>query len=281
MREWLLQKAFPTINYRLPAYQGKKQPFPFDKYFGLSNNGGVGLLMLQLEDLNDFGPQFRAVRHMRPYIEQLSAGRPAIRFAVLEKSESTLEMRKALKVGLEDLDELVVFRQLHGLGRKVDNFYHGNDQKYRLTNFSELEVSEFFGSLAKGTLQTYWASLDAGRPLAPNQLRGSDLLTLREKHVLVAFLDVDCLERGRTVWDAVAKAVQMSQRMRQLFELYWLDQSRDEHPENLVPGRLGEPMVMYYPPGSKKRVLHQMSRSFDKESILEMLEDLAADSDEL
>lgn len=99
VRKWLMENAFPTINYRIPGYQGKKQPFPFNKYFGSGNAGGVGLVMVKIKDLNDFGPQFRAIRYMRPHIEKLSG---KIRFAILEKSDSTLEMRTALKVGLNE-----------------------------------------------------------------------------------------------------------------------------------------------------------------------------------
>lgn len=65
--------------------------------------------MVKINDITDFGPQFRAIRYMRPHIEKLSG---QIRFAILEKSDSTLEMRKALKVGLDESieAELVLYK---------------------------------------------------------------------------------------------------------------------------------------------------------------------------
>ncbi|CAE7194497.1 unnamed protein product [Symbiodinium sp. KB8] len=160
VRAWLLENAFPTINYRVAGYQGKQNPFPFDKYFGKSNTGGVGLVLVKIKDINDFGPQFRAVRYLRPHMEKL---RGKIRFAVVEKTAKTLEMRQALKVGLnESLEsELILFKDLEGLGdRPVGNHWHGNPHKYRLTDLSEESVNAFFEAYYAGKLPTYWASLD-------------------------------------------------------------------------------------------------------------------------
>ena len=174
VRKWLMENAFPTINYRIPGYQGKKQPFPFNKYFGSGNAGGVGLVMVKIKDLNDFGPQFRAIRYMRPHIEKLSG---KIRFAILEKSDSTLEMRTALKVGLnESIEaELVLFENLDGVVRKVDNHFHGNKKKYRLLNLTEDAVNGFFEAYYAGDLPTYWASKDEGKAKsAAGQLRAWD-----------------------------------------------------------------------------------------------------------
>ena len=281
----------------MPGYQGKKQPFPFDKYFGAANTGGVALVMLKLKDLDDFGPQFRAVRYMRPHAEKLLG---QIRFAVLEKSESTLEMRKALKVGLDDSveAELVLFSDLQGLGRKVDNHYHGNEKKYRLLHFTMEAVDEFFEDYYQGNLRTYWASLDEGqsKKRATGELKSWDFeqrVFHADRHlgILVAFMNApedgcETCREGREVWDSVMREVQLSSRLRKHFQLYWLDQSRDEHCENLVPGRLAQPVVMYYPPGDEKRrkkkkmLLHKMSGSFFKDSIIEMLEDIIEDQEE-
>lgn len=296
VRQWLLEKAFPTINYRVSGYQGKKQLFPFDKYFGSANSGGVGLVMVKVKDLDDFGPQFRAIRYLRRHAEKLSG---QIRFAILEKSESTLEMRKALKVGLDESieAELVLFSNLQGLGRKVDNHYHGNDKKYRLLNLTERAVNEFFEGYYAGSLPTYWASLDEGKSKREaGQLKSWDFessVFRAEKGlgVLVAFMNApedgcQMCKEGRAVWDAVMHELKLNRKLRKHFQLYWLDQSRDEHPEKLVPGRLAQPMVTYYPPGNeqkrkkRKMLLHKMSGSFYKDSIIEMLEDMMEDQEE-
>jgi len=298
VRKWLLQNAFPTINYRIPGYKGKKEPFPFDKYFGNANSGGVGLVMVKINDITDFGPQFRAIRYMRPHIEKLSG---QIRFAILEKSDSTLEMRKALKVGLDESieAELVLYENLAGIGRKVDNHFHGNDKKYRLSNLTEASVNHFFEAYYAGKLSTYWASKDEGQ-----KMKNADVGQLKAWEfesqvfhatpsvgVLVAFVNdpadgcAACTE-GRVIWESVIKAVKLNSQLRKRFQLFWLDQSRDEHPEKLVPGRLGQPMVVYYPPGdaSKRRkktmLLHKMSASFFKDSILEMLDDMLEDQED-
>lgn len=296
VRKWLMENAFPTINYRIPGYQGKKQPFPFNKYFGSGNAGGVGLVMVKIKDLNDFGPQFRAIRYMRPHIEKLSG---QIRFAILEKSESTLEMRTALKVGLnESIEaELVLFENLDGVVRKVDNHFHGNKKKYRLLNLTEDAVNRFFEAYYAGHLPTYWASKDEGKAKsAAGQLRAWDFEEKVFKAdpktaVLVAFMNAPedgcaaCTE-GRSVWASVMHAVQLKSQLRKRFQILWLDQSRDEHPEELVPGRLGQPMVVYYPPGDaskrrkRKMLLHRMSQSFFKDYIIEMLEDMLEDQED-
>ena len=38
------------------GYQGKQNPFPFDKYFGKSNTGGVGLVLVKIKDSPRPGP---------------------------------------------------------------------------------------------------------------------------------------------------------------------------------------------------------------------------------
>ena len=296
MRKWLLANAFPTINYRVPGFQGKKQPFPFDKYFGNANAGGVGLVMVKIKDLSDFGPQFRAIRYMRSHIEKLSG---QIRFAILEKADSTLEMRTALKVGLnESIEaELVLFEHLDGIHRKVDNHFHGNKKKYRLLNLTEDAVNNFFEAFYAGKLPTYWASKDEGTKFVPKagQLKSWDFDQIFEdpsKGVLVAYMNApedgcEACTEGRSVWASVMHALQLNSRLRKNFQLFWMDQSRDEHPEDLVPGRLGQPMVVYYPPGNaakrrkRKMLLHRMSQSFSKDSIMEMLEDMLEDEEEL
>ncbi|CAJ1328860.1 unnamed protein product [Effrenium voratum] len=292
LRKWLLQNAYPTINYRVPGYRGKKHPFPFDKYFGKANSGGVGLVLVKMKDLDDFGPQFRAVQFMRPHIEQLA---PQIRFAVVEKSPSTLEMRRALKVGLdESLEaELILFEDLQGYGGDVDNHFHGNHRKYRLTNFTQDAVDGFFAAYHERALPTFWASLDEGKASLPSELRAGDFereVYGAEKGLGVAVVFVNdpkdgckaCAD-GREVWESVQQQVRLNSQLRKRLRLLLLDQSRNEHPEQLVPGRLGQPLVVFYPPGSaaqrrkRRQVMHALSESFYKEAILERLQDLVED----
>ncbi|CAJ1430869.1 unnamed protein product [Effrenium voratum] len=295
LRKWLLQNAYPTINYRVPGYRGKKHPFPFDKYFGKANSGGVGLVLVKMKDLDDFGPQFRAVQFMRPHIEQLA---PQIRFAVVEKSPSTLEMRRALKVGLdESLEaELILFEDLQGYGGDVDNHFHGNHRKYRLTNFTQEAVDGFFAAYHERALPTFWASLDEGKASLPSELRAGDFereVYGAEKGLGVAVVFVNdpkdgckaCAD-GREVWESVQQQVRLNSQLRKRLRLLLLDQSRNEHPEQLVPGRLGQPLVVFYPPGSaaqrrkRRQVMHALSESFYKEAILEKLQDLVEDVEE-
>lgn len=255
--------------------------------------------MVKINDITDFGPQFRAIRYMRPHIDKLSG---QIRFAILEKSDSTLEMRKALKVGLDESieAELVLHENLAGIGRKVDNHFHGNEKKYRLSNLTEDSVNHFFEAYYAGKLSTYWASKDEGQKIKNADVTGQLKAWEFESQVfhatpsvgvLVAFVNdpadgcAACTE-GRAIWESVIKAVKLNSQLRKRFQLFWLDQSRDEHPEKLVPGRLGQPMVVYYPPGdaSKRRkktmLLHKMSASFFKDSILEMLDDMLEDQED-
>mmetsp|Transcript_48345 Transcript_48345/g.90509 ORF Transcript_48345/g.90509 Transcript_48345/m.90509 type:complete len:437 (-) Transcript_48345:32-1342(-) len=297
VRKWLMENAFPTINYRVPGYQGKKHPFPFDKYFGESNSGGVGLVVVKVKDLDDFGPQFRAVRYMRPHIEKLVG---KIHFAVVEKSEKTLDMRKALKVGLnESLEsELILFSNLEGYAdRPVGNHFHGNPKKYRLTDLGEEPVNAFFEAYLAGKLPTYWASSDEGDRKAPREgqlvswrFEDEVFQAPRSMRVLVAFFNdpskgcEDC-ERGKEAWEAVQKEVRFSRRLREKFRLLSLDQSRNEHPEQLVPGRIAQPMVVNYPPGSasqrrkRRHLLHGLTR-ITKEGVLEVLSDLLEEEEE-
>jgi len=297
VRAWLLENAFTTINYRVAGYQGKQNPFPFDKYFGKSNTGGVGLVLVKIKDINDFGPQFRAVRYLRPHMEKL---RGKIRFAVVEKTAKTLEMRRALKVGLnESLEsELILFGDLEGLGdRPVGNHWHGNPHKYRLTDLSEESVNAFFEAYYAGKLPTYWASLDEDRKapedgeLASFTFDEQVFKAPKRRGTLVAFFNdasvgcADC-ERGREAWRSVQKEVLLTRRLRERLRLFALDQSRNEHGEQLVPGRLAQPMAVYYPPGTsaqrkkRRRVMHKMSEHFTKEGILEVINDLLEDEDE-
>ncbi|CAE7739015.1 unnamed protein product [Symbiodinium pilosum] len=309
VRSWLLEtmglpegccpkeNAFPTINYRVAGYQGKHNPFPFDKYFGKSNTGGVGLVLVKIQDINDFGPQFRAIRFLRPHMEKL---RGKIRFAVVEKSAKTLEMRQALKVGLnESLEaELILFSDLEGLGsRPVGNHFHGNSKKYRLTDLGEESVNAFFEGYYAGKLPTYWASLDeAGKGPKDGELVSwtFDEEVLRAPKKIGAFVaffnnaSAGCDEcvRGREVWQSVQKEVRLTRQLRDRLRLYAFDQSRNEHGEQLVPGRLAQPLVMYYPPGTaahrkkRRRVMHKMSEHFNKDSILEVINDLLEEEDE-
>lgn len=48
----------------MPGYRGKKHPFPFDKYFGKANSGGVGLVLVKMKDPygNGTWPSSRVLR---------------------------------------------------------------------------------------------------------------------------------------------------------------------------------------------------------------------------
>eukprot|EP00930_Biecheleria_cincta_P084376 TRINITY_DN73862_c0_g1_i1.p1 TRINITY_DN73862_c0_g1~~TRINITY_DN73862_c0_g1_i1.p1 ORF type:complete len:440 (-),score=70.84 TRINITY_DN73862_c0_g1_i1:306-1502(-) len=299
VRQWLLRNSYPTMNYRLTNERLKMHPFPWDKYFGKANAGGVGLVFLS--DI-DIGVQFRATRDLRPHLDLLT--KEGIHFTILEKSEKTLEMRQAMKLGLdESIDhELILISQDAGRGTedKLPNFWHGNPKKYRLTNFSKTSIESFFAAYNENRLPTYWASSEEGRR---NKKRKAGNLAAwnfdesvyeANKHlsIFVAFFNDDpkhgCQEckHGREVWEQVTKEVQATKVLRSAVWVASLDQSAHEHGEDLVAGKLAQPVIVFYPPGNaekrkkRRRVLHQVSESFTKDSILKGIRDLVEVEDE-
>lgn len=300
VRKWLMQEAFPMMNYRVHGYKGNKEKFPFQKYFGKGNKGGVGLLLLKIGTSWDFQPQFQKTRALRPYIEQLTANQN-IRFTVLEKAKSTMANRKTLKFGLDNSieAELVlvddVGKMIHQ--EKVDNYYHGYPKKYRLTNFSESAVEEFFDSYYARLLPTYWASSeeeDRKKKRKYGHLMSWNFETFvyhtvnHSQGVLVAFFndnpDHGCKEckRGREVWDEVEREVKGTKERKKRLVIASLDQSANEHSEVLVPNKLAQPIIVWYPPGTPekrkkgKRVLHSVTK-FSQEPLLKTIDNLIDD----
>lgn len=299
VRQWLIENSYPTMNYRLTDTKNRMQRFPWNKYFGKANTGGVGLVLLK--DI-DIGVQFRSTRDLRPHLDLLT--KKGIHFTILEKSEKTLEMRQAMKLGLdESIDqELVLIAQDAGRGAEdtVSNFWHGNPKKYRLTNFSKTSIESFFAAYNENQLPTYWASSEEGKRnkkrkaghLAAWNFDESVYEANKHMNILVAFFNDDpkhdCKQckHGREVWEQVAKEVQGTTVLRNAVWLASLDQSANEHSEDLVAGKLAQPVIVFYPPGNaekrkkRRRVLHQASTSFTKDHVLKVIRDLVEDGDQ-
>jgi len=303
VRRWLLENGYPTLNYRLHGYNSAKNPFPWDKYFGKSNRGGVGLLIADIGKEWDFEPQFRMARYIRPYMDRLSKEKN-IHFTVLEKSAATLTIRQGMKVGLnKSLDlEFVLMENAGKSDEAVDNYRHGNPKKYRLTNLAdEAHVKQWFEDYWAGKLPTYWASLEEGQKKKKVKRNGNHHLsswnfeefvynTDQNSGVLVAFFNDDpkhecehCV-RGREVWDSLAKEMELKKKEFKHMILASLDQSANEHGETLVPGKMAGPMVVWYPPSKtgeqrrkSKQIMHSWSTppsAFEKDVILEKIRDL-------
>jgi len=295
VRQWLLDNGWATVNYRVPGFRGKKEKFPFWKYFGKGNEGGVGLIVVKMKDLDDFGPQFRAARALRQHIDKLS--KKKIRFAVMEKLKASREMREVLKMGLDDdIESELYLIEDAGKQDKVDNHWHGNPKKYRLQNFTEEAVSSFFDAYYAGKLPTFWASLqevDKSYKYRDLQLKGTDFEdkvfgAAKEVGLLVAFFNDDpadgCKQcvHARKVWDDVAKEVAGTRSLQNIV-IASLDQSTNEHPEKIVANKLGQAVVVWYPPGKpdhrrkRRQVLHAFSEQFSFEPIMTKVKDIAFD----
>jgi len=216
-------------------------------------------------------------------------------------------LRKFFSVGL-DLEydaELFIY---DGLAKSPThtydvNHYHGNPYKYRLRNLSKESVDDFFQAYSKGELPSYWVSKEPwtwGKsdmpkeeayritgPVFENFVLESD----SERGRLVAFFNDDpkdkcqqCKE-GRKVWEEVAKRVRLTGAINKKIVIAAIDQSQNEHPEKLVPGKLAQPLLVWYPPGTKaqrlkrKRVL-RAPKAFTVDKITDQIEDLIVDDEE-
>lgn len=301
VRQWMLEHGFATVNLRLPNFRGKMDAFPWNKYFGRPNSRGVGLLLLSLQPDAERA-QFQAMRKLRPYIDKFA---DKFRFAVVEKdSERTLELRQASKLGLDGTikSELILIEKPQSLiknGGNVENLnnWHGLPEKYRLTNMTEEAINNFFDTYQQGKLPTYWATSEVGK----SDRKGAATIRLTsdsfedlvfngdaKKPVLVAFFNDhpddgcrDC-ERARVVWEAFARKAHQERRLQQVV-IADIDQSVNEHPEDKIPQRLAQPMVVWYPPGTAKQrskrrqVLWDMSQGWTEESLLEKFKDRVVD----
>lgn len=113
----------------------------------------------------------------------------------------------------------------------------------------------------------------------------------RKRARIVAFFNDD-EENGRNreyvreVWEKVAKEVKAKKAYRDKFLIASIDQSQNEHPETLVPGKLADPMVVFYPPGTGKqrkrqrRKLNALGGSFHFDKIMKVIDDMQYDEEE-
>jgi len=300
VKEFFLQHAFPTINYRVHGYQDRKGAFPFEKYFGHGvRHSGVGLVFADMGTQLDFKPQFQAARALKPYFDELVSKK--IHVAIVEKSKSTKKMRQALKMGLDDTVplEFYLIENARMKKEKVDNYENGNPTKYRLTDWSEAGVKAYFDGWRNKTLPTFWGSLEEDRKNAKRpdgQLAAwnfeEEIYEWPDKSqgILVAFHMTDtthgCVEceRNMAVWAEVQKEVRGTGTLKKRFTIATMDQSLNEHGEKLVPGKLAQPLVVWYPPGTpeKRRKTKKVRdiATWTKDAIMQQIRDLLEEVEE-
>lgn len=308
VKKWIMEEAWPTVNIRI--LDKNRSPFPFDKYLSRANSGGVAFIVANLTDENEVKQQLQVTRVLRQHAERL---RGKVRFTFLERTKETREIRADLGVGLDSRlnAEMVLIEDVAGLSPPDDqaklNYWHGSPKKYYLNNFTQEAVDQFFLDLKKGKLPSHWVSKEPwtwGAAPAPSpgplkHLTGAtfDKFVFDEdpkKIRLVAFFDnasycIECGPRERETWERVAKHVERHRGLAKKVSLAMLDQSVNEHPESLVPGKIAQPMLVWYPAGSRaqrernRRKVEQFSAAFEYDNIIENLEDAldrAEDPDE-
>eukprot|EP00933_Yihiella_yeosuensis_P026055 TRINITY_DN20222_c1_g2_i1.p1 TRINITY_DN20222_c1_g2~~TRINITY_DN20222_c1_g2_i1.p1 ORF type:complete len:427 (-),score=75.81 TRINITY_DN20222_c1_g2_i1:125-1255(-) len=323
VRNWLLKNCWPTINYRMMDGKGV-MPFPFSKYFGHSNSGGVGLIVVDWKtktsetgDVDDittglsdelqmrsYQIQLRTTKFIRPHAARLF---DKFKFAVVEKhGEQAAFVRDIFKMGLDPRvrHELILIENAgvkHWDG-KDQNFFHGNPQKYRLTNLTQAGINQFFEDYEAKKLKTYWASSAKPNPTRSESASKELLSDTFEEHLLadskkgalVAFFNDDpegrcgrCPEL-RPKWEEIAKKLAKDKALRTKVDMFDIDQSANEHPEDRMPALIDQPGIMWYPPGSKQRrgkgrkMLSNFWTSWAKGEALDVISELADDEqDEL
>lgn len=307
VKKWLMDLAWPTINIR--SLESGNEAFPEDRYFGPGNGvRGVALIFANLTGEKEVKAQWDLLRLLRPHAERL---KHRLRFSIVERTKETRDMRMFWGCGLDlkTETELLLVEKLKWANDPeqdpdIANYWHGNPNKYRLQNVtSEKMVSKFFEDFEKGTLPSYWVSKEEWNSSSIRQ-KPADIHSVRvtgntfeervwtnspRKGLLLAyFMDdpkdgcVQC-EQGRREWEAVAKMVKATQRLRDRLEVLSLDQSANEHPESKVPAKLGQPIVFWYPPGDKKkrmrgrRKLGGMTEFLYRDAIMKAIDDLLMD----
>mmetsp|Transcript_16742 Transcript_16742/g.36729 ORF Transcript_16742/g.36729 Transcript_16742/m.36729 type:complete len:454 (-) Transcript_16742:29-1390(-) len=305
VRSWMLANAFPLINIRIGGKHGGS--FPQQRYLGAANPGGAVLVAANLTGDNEFRIQFQLSVVLRPYAE-LYRGR--LRFTFLERTKATRELRKRLGFGLDvslEAELLLIDKVSDLMVENADdlNHFHGNPRKYLLRNLTDEVVKQFFDGYAQGKLPSHWASQEmwsfsseSTTPKSASQrLIGTTFEALvfqssPQKGRLVAFFNDDAEDgcencpRGHQVWEEFAEKVLLTKTLREKVDIMMIDQSQNEHPETRVPGKVAEPMVMWYPRGTavqrrkKRRRLDQMTKNFHVDGLWQSLEDLLIDEDE-
>lgn len=305
VRKWLFANAYPTINVRV---RGRKEDvFPEARYASpKANSGAAALAFINMTGENEVYMQFRVARALREQAERLKG---KVRFSLVERSKETRELRQILGVGLDlSLDAELILLDRPGFfpeGQHELNHYHGDSQKYRLQNLTVEAVDSFFTDWERGFLPTHWATKETwvhGHTKPPQQelavrLTGESFESLvldgePKQARLVAFFNDDpthnCMrcEEGRAVWESVARAVKMSGALARQVLVAAIDQSLNEHPETLVPAKVAQPMIVWYPAGSRKqrlrkrRLLSGASATLTKDNVMEELEDILLDEKE-
>jgi len=304
VRKFLLANAFPTINVRV--MERKDDVFPSGKYLDPRvNKVGAALIFANLTDDKAVTTQWAISRVLRKHAERY---RGKIHFSFVERTKNTRQLRQDVSMGVNPNveAEMMVFEgtgSMEAVGGDL-NYWHGDPKKYRLQNMTEAAVDEFFAKYDAGELPTYWISREpwtyTGKsPPSEATLRiagvNFDKTVLEEDPKigkLVAFFNDDPLDgcemcaEGRKVWEEVAQHVKSHRGLAGKVVIAALDQSKNEHPETLVPQKVAQPLVVYYPPGpnpakrwKKRRILSRMAERFFKDPLIEIIEDMVMDSD--
>jgi len=315
VRKWLLHNAYPLINIRImdEAYG----PFPEAKYMSpLANQMGVVVLACDLTGDLEFKAQYQLSKVLVPYAEKY---RSKLKFTFVEKGKKTKDFRLKFGVGMKPSKHvdgrawtpftcqmLLADNVKDFWPEKKDGFnhYNGNPNKYFLEDADPRSVPKFFEAYEKKQLPKYWVSRelwtwDTGvRPKdLAKRISGPEFEQLvyesdpkMMKLVLFSNDDPadDCKDcvAGRKVWEATAKIILRKKELSSRVELLAIDQSANEHPESLIPGKIAQPLIVYYPPGkakarkTKRRKLDKFTEKLpmdSAEALVELIEDLIMD----
>uniref|UniRef100_A0A7S0FTI4 Thioredoxin domain-containing protein n=1 Tax=Pyrodinium bahamense TaxID=73915 RepID=A0A7S0FTI4_9DINO len=301
VRKWLLANAYPLINTR-NLDPVAKYVFPEARYLGEANSGGLGLIVANLSGDLEFSAQYRLMKMLRPHAEKW---RDRLRFSFLERSKKTSTLRYNLGVGMDGnfSSELLVIKDVNWKPESKElNYLHGRPGKYRLQNLTQASVDAFFEDFEKGTLPTFWASKENWTFTTGQPPKGEFALRITGpsfeevvyeqdpgRHLFLAFFNDDpedgcqTCERSRAIWEEVAREVASRKALRTKVRIAAIDQSLNEHPESRIPGKLGEPLLMWYPPGLREvrakgsKNLEAMAALWTKEALLSKIDDLLMD----
>lgn len=302
VRKWLAENAFPTINVRV---LGRKEDiFPEWRYMHpAANTKAAALVFMNMTGDKEVSSQLRLAIVLRKQAERL---KDKVRFSFVERTKETRRLRQDLGIGVDmsfEAEMILIERPGFYPADQHDlNHWHGDPKKYRLRNFTAEAVDAFFEAFERGLLPTHWASLENSTLDGPppshevaRRLTGLDFESVvydtdpKQARIVAFFNDnpehncMRCAD-GRTVWESVARAVQGTRSLADKVLVASIDQSLNQHPETSIAAKIAQPMIVWYPAGSRKhrlrkrRVLAGVSASFTREAILEEIEDILLDA---
>jgi len=295
LRSWILKHGYPLVNMR--SLDRKDGEFPQAKYIGSANKAGLVLVAMNMSGQREFVEQYKLLKWLKPHAEKY---RGKLRFALLERTSKTRTARAYLGVGL-DLKIQNDMILVENFDKPTDphdlNHWHGLPKKYRLQDPTQESINDFFEKYAKGQLIPFWKSQENWTYTGGKAPKGhaTHLTGLNfesvvydedpQKARLVAFFNMDpkhncenCL-RDFGTWEQIAKRVAMTGALRAKVIIAAIDQSSNEHSEVKIAGKLAQPALMWYPPGSrssrfkKRRRMDALATVWGEEDIIKGIED--------